>query len=93
MARAKELIYDEARNTTGHGNALRIIEDLYGEGYVSEFYKQDYEANAWENGRGKGAYRTEAYNGTEIATSEDLKYQNRSDTLMDSDAIEILSPK
>ena len=70
MVKAKELIYDEARNTTGHGNALRIIEDLYGYGYVSEFYKRDYETDAWENGRGKGAYRTKAYNGTEIEASE-----------------------
>ena len=47
MVKAKELIYNETRDTGKLDAAYEAIGNLHGDGYVSKFYKQDYEANAW----------------------------------------------
>ncbi len=55
MAKPKEWIYNEARNTGRLEVAYQAIENMYGEGYVSEFNSRAYKADAWEDGRREGA--------------------------------------
>lgn len=57
MALAKELIYDEESQYGRHDTSKRIIENVYGEGYVGEFHRRDYRVDAREVERGEGANR------------------------------------
>ena len=74
MALAKELIFDEERQYGSHNVSKRVIEDVYGEGYVSEFHRGDYRTDAWENERGEGAYRKgrtgETVNGKKLSLKD-----------------------
>ena len=57
MALAEKLSYDEESESGRHNVSERVIEDLYDEGDVSEFYREDYIFDAWEDKRGKGKNR------------------------------------
>lgn len=80
MAYAKGLIFDEERRTAGHGEALRAIEDLFGEGYVSEYNSKIYKPDAWKN-RGR-----EREDGRGI--DQEVQDQERTSPLTDRDVLE-----
>ena len=80
MAYAKGLIFDEERRTAGHGEALRAIEDLFGEGYVSEYNSKIYKPDAWKN---RGREREDGR-----GFDQEVQDQERTSPLTDRDVLE-----
>lgn len=80
MAYAKGLIFDEERRTAGHGEALRAIEDLFGEGYVSEYNSKIYKPDAWKN---RGREREDGR-----GFDQEVQDQERTSPLTDRDILE-----
>ena len=78
---AKELIIDARGNPARHREALRNVEDLYGEGFAFEYDRAVYAADAWENGRGEGKNR-----GTSDSGASE-QYQQRTNTLTDREVL------
>ncbi len=65
LAEYKGLIYDEEGNTAGHRNAFETIENMQGEGYVSEHTGRNYTAYEGKNRSGE---RTAGRTATEEST-------------------------
>ena len=78
---AKELIIDARGNPARHREALRNVEDLYGEGFAIEYDRAVYAADAWENRRGEGKNRGTSDSG--IGEQE----QQRTNTLTDREVL------
>ena len=78
---AKELIIDAEGNPARHGEALRNVADIYGEGFALEYDRAVYEADERENGRGEGKNR-----GTSDSGIGEQK-QQRTDSLTDREVL------
>ena len=78
---AKELIINAEGHPTRHREALRIIEDIFGEGYVHEYDRAAYVTDARKNRRGEGAD-----SGT-LNTADAEQHQQRTETLTDREVL------
>lgn len=78
---AKELIIDARGNPARHGEALRDVADIYGDGFAIEYDRAIYQADARENGRGE---RADSGAGDSAAAEQ---HQQRTDTLTDREVL------
>ena len=54
----RRMIRDEAERTGRTDESVSFAEELYGSWFIAEYNARDYQAYAWKNGRGEGAYRS-----------------------------------
>lgn len=78
---AKELIINARGNPARHREALRNVENVFGDGYISEYYRGAYIANEREKRGGKGENRRGGY------TETDEQYQLRNERLSDREVL------
>ena len=72
---AEEVIINARGNPAWHREALRNVENVFGDGYISEDYRGAYIANEREKRGGKGENRRGSY------TETDEQYQLRNERL------------
>ena len=88
MAYAKGLIFDEERRTAGHGEAVELLNRMYGDGFIHEYNVRNYQRNDWQDRRGEGSNRRstgKAGSGRRIFKGQ---YQERTSPLTDRDVLE-----
>ena len=88
MAYAKGLIFDEERRTAGHGEAVELLNRMYGDGFIHEYNARNYQRDDWQDRRGEGSNRRstgKAGSGRRIFKGQ---YQERTSPLTDRDVLE-----
>lgn len=88
MAYAKGLIFDEERRTAGHGEAVELLNRMYGDGFIHEYNAKNYQRDDWQDRRGEGSNRRstgKAGSGRRIFKGQ---YQERTSPLTDRDVLE-----
>ena len=88
MAYAKGRIFDEERRTAGHGEAVELLNRMYGDGFIHEYNARNYQRDDWQDRRGEGSNRRstgKAGSGRRIFKGQ---YQERTSPLTDRDVLE-----
>lgn len=88
MAHVKGRIFDEERRTAGHGEAVELLNRMYGDGFIHEYNARNYQRDDWQDRRGKGSNRRstgKAGSGRRIFKGQ---YQERTSPLTDRDVLE-----
>ena len=88
MAYAKGLIFDEERRTAGHGEAVELLNRMYGDGFIHEYNVRNYQRNDWQDGRGEGSNRRSAGKAGSGRRIFKGQYQERTSPLTDRDVLE-----
>lgn len=88
MAYVKGRIFDEERRTAGHGEAVELLNRMYGDGFIHEYNAKNYQRDDWQDRRGEGSNRRstgKAGSGRRIFKGQ---YQERTSPLTDRDVLE-----
>ena len=88
MAYVKGRIFDEERRTAGHGEAVELLNRMYGDGFIHEYNARNYQRDDWQDRRGEGSNRRstgKAGSGRRIFKGQ---YQERTSPLTDRDVLE-----
>lgn len=88
MAYVKGRIFDEERRTAGHGEAVELLNHMYGDGFIHEYNARNYQRDDWQDRRGEGSNRRstgKAGSGRRIFKGQ---YQERTSPLTDRDVLE-----
>lgn len=88
MAYAKGRIFDEERRTAGHGEAVELLNRMYGDGFIHEYNVRNYQRNDWQDGRGEGSNRRSAGKAGSGRRIFKGQYQERTSPLTDRDVLE-----
>ena len=88
MAYVKGRIFDEERRTAGHGEAVELLNRMYGDGFIHEYNVRNYQRNDWQDGRGEGSNRRSAGKAGSGRRIFKGQYQERTSPLTDRDVLE-----
>ena len=92
MTKAKERLINAKGNPTGNREALRIIDYMFGEGYVEQYDLEDSRTNEGQDGRRKGSNSGKSSERTAIREwIFEEQEQQRTDTLTDREVLELAS--
>lgn len=88
MAYVKGRIFDEERRTAGHGEAVELLNRMYGDGFIHEYNVRNYQRNDWQDRRGEGSNRRSAGKAGSGRRIFKGQYQERTSPLTDRDVLE-----
>ena len=88
MAHVKGRIFDEERRTAGHGEAVELLNRMYGDGFIHEYNVRNYQRNDWQDRRGEGSNRRSAGKAGSGRRIFKGQYQERTSPLTDRDVLE-----